>query len=288
MPNSKIKGSLEISVLGDEFKICRNLKYLPLTTYPSYIQTGLIVFCLKGNANINIYGNEHLLCENELAVFFPGQLVSFTNFSDDFITLTFILSSSFYEDVLSGVHRFSPHYFFYMRSHFWFSLNEREVAGFNMYFDLISNRIRQRQGPYRREALIHLLRFFYLDLYNTYLNDSLLMGGHKPDARKEELADQFFKLIMEHYKENREVAFYADKLFITSKYLSMIIKEVSGKTAKDWITEYIVLEIKALLKNSTMNIQQIAIKTNFANQSSLGRFFRKHTGMSLLEYRMQK
>ena len=54
MPNSKIKGSLEISVLGDEFKICRNLKYLPLTTYPSYIQTGLIVFCLKGNANINI------------------------------------------------------------------------------------------------------------------------------------------------------------------------------------------------------------------------------------------
>ena len=46
MPNSKIKGSLEISVLGDEFKICRNLKYLPLTTYPSYIQTGLIVFCL--------------------------------------------------------------------------------------------------------------------------------------------------------------------------------------------------------------------------------------------------
>lgn len=112
MPNSKIKGSLEISVLGDEFKICRNLKYLPLTTYPSYIQTGLIVFCLKGNANINIYDNEHLLCENELAVFFPGQLVSFTNFSDDFITLTFILSSSFYEDVLSGVHRFSPHYFF--------------------------------------------------------------------------------------------------------------------------------------------------------------------------------
>lgn len=112
MPNSKIKGSLEISVLGDEFKICRNLKYLPLTTYPSYIQTGLIVFCLKGNANINIYDNEHLLCENELAVFFPGQLVSFTNFSDDFITLTFILSSSFYEDVLSGGTSFFSSLFF--------------------------------------------------------------------------------------------------------------------------------------------------------------------------------
>ena len=68
--------------------------------------------------------------------------------------------------------------------------------------------------------------------------------------------------------------------------LTMVIKEVSGKSAKDWIVEYIVLEIKALLKNTNMNIQEIAVKTNFANQSSLGRFFRKHTGMSLSQYRM--
>ena len=66
----------------------------------------------------------------------------------------------------------------------------------------------------------------------------------------------------------------------------MVIKEVSGKSAKDWIVEYIVLEIKALLKNTNMNIQEIAVKTNFANKSSLGRFFRKHTGMSLSQYRM--
>ena len=69
-------------------------------------------------------------------------------------------------------------------------------------------------------------------------------------------------------------------------HLTMVIKEVSGKSAKDWIVEYIVLEIKALLKNTNMNIQEIAVKTNFANQSSLGRFFRKHTGMSLSQYRM--
>ena len=65
-----------------------------------------------------------------------------------------------------------------------------------------------------------------------------------------------------------------------------LYKETSGKSAKDWIVEYIILEIKALLKNTSLNIQEIAIKTNFANQSSLGRFFRKHTGMSLSQYRM--
>ena len=78
---------------------------------------------------------------------------------------------------------------------------------------------------------------------------------------------------MKHFKENKDVAFYADKLCITSKYLTMVIKETSGKSAKDWIVEYIILEIKALLKNTNLNIQEIAIKTNFANQSSLGRFF---------------
>lgn len=67
------------------------------------------------------------------------------------------------------------------------------------------------------------------------------------------------------------MAFYADKLCITSKYLTMVIKETSGKSAKDWIVEYVILEIKTLLKNTNMNIQEIAIRTNFANQSSLGR-----------------
>lgn len=64
-------------------------------------------------------------------------------------------------------------------------------------------------------------------------------------------------------------------------------KRGERKDSKDWIVEYAILEIKAMLKNSTMNIQEISIKTNFANQSSLGRF-RKHTGMTLTEYRMHR
>ena len=75
MTNNRIKKEiLEINAFGEEFRICRNLKYLPLTAYPSYIQTGLIVFCLKGSARINIHDNEHLLSENQLAVFFRGSL----------------------------------------------------------------------------------------------------------------------------------------------------------------------------------------------------------------------
>ena len=63
------------------------------------------------------------------------------------------------------------------------------------------------------------------------------------------------------------------------------LKETSGKSPKDWIIDYSLLEIKELLKNSSLNIQEITIRTKFLNQSALGRFFKRHTNMSPSEYR---
>ena len=75
-------------------------------------------------------------------------------------------------------------------------------------------------------------------------------------------------------KENKEMSFYAKQLDITPKYLSKVIKDVSGRSAKDWIVEYTLLEIKSLLNNTTLNIQQITLDTHFSTQASLGRFFK--------------
>lgn len=170
-------------------------------------------------------------------------------------------------------------FFFYMRNHYWYSQTESDVLRIYNFLGMIKGKVTS-QDIYRRELIVHLLRYLYLELFNAYQKEATLKTDRK-DIRKEELANKFFELIMKHFKENKDVAFYADKLCITSKYLTMVIKETSGKSAKDWIVEYVILEIKTLLKNTNMNIQEIAIRTNFANQSSLGRFFRKHTGMSL-------
>ena len=221
---------------------------------------------------------------SQLIILLPGQFVSFSEPSEDFSTVTMVISTSLFSDALSGVPRFSPHFFFYMRTHYWYPQTERDIPRMYNYLGMIKDKVTS-QDIYRRELIIHLLRYLYLELFNAYQKESTLMTARR-DTRKEELANKFFGLIMKHFKENKDVAFYADKLCITSKYLTMVIKETSGKSAKDWIVEYIILEIKALLKNTSLNIQEIAIKTNFANQSSLGRFFRKHTGMSLSQYRM--
>ena len=80
------------------------------------------------------------------------------------------------------------------------------------------------------------------------------------------------------------MAFYASKLFISPKYLSLIVKETTGKSAARWIDEFVLMEAKNMLRYSGKNIQQVAYALNFSNQSSFGKYFKHLTGMSPTEY----
>ena len=99
--------------------------------------------------------------------------------------------------------------------------------------------------------------------------------------------ERFIRAVSESYKEERSVSYYADKMFLTAKHLSTVVKEISGKTAGEWIDSFVILESKALLKSSELSIQEIADELHFANQSFFGKYFKHHTGMSPKEYRRQ-
>ena len=90
---------------------------------------------------------------------------------------------------------------------------------------------------------------------------------------------------MMHYKQDRSVSFYADKLCLTSKYLSTVIKEVTGRSVLAWINETVIAEAKILLKTSEMTVMQISEELNFPNPSFFGRFFKQYTGVTPLKYR---
>ncbi len=92
--------------------------------------------------------------------------------------------------------------------------------------------------------------------------------------------NNFMTLLNKHNKKERNVQFYADKLGISTKYLSVVIKSISGKTAAKWIDESVILEAKALLTYSGMSINEIAQELNFTTQSFFGKYFKQHTGVS--------
>ena len=103
-----------------------------------------------------------------------------------------------------------------------------------------------------------------------------------------DLYNQFIELVQKDFRQHRSIKHYAEVLNISPKYFSMLIKKVSGKSAGEWIDEYIMLEARALLKCRRYTIQQISDKLSFPNQSFFAKYFKKHTGRTPTEYRTLK
>ena len=112
-------------------------------------------------------------------------------------------------------------------------------------------------------------------------------GQNNSHNRAEEYFKQFTHLLGEHFREERSVGFYARQLCITPKYLTTLIKRISGQSVSEWIDNYVILEAKTLLKYSTMSIQEIAYYLNFPTQSFFGSYFKRNTGMSPSQYKAQ-
>lgn len=96
---------------------------------------------------------------------------------------------------------------------------------------------------------------------------------------------EFMILLGQNYKKERSVGFYAERMHLSPKYFTTLVKRTSGLTAAEWISRYVILEAKNLLKYSTMNVQEIAYSLNFPNQSFFGKYFKHHTGMTPSEYK---
>ena len=126
-------------------------------------------------------------------------------------------------------------------------------------------------------ALFYQLLSFYYKRAEKQDRDSEL-------GRRHNYVHQFMRLLHLHYTRERSVSFYASKLFISPKYLSLLVKEATGKSATAWIDEFVIMEAKNMLRYSGRNVQQVAYALNFQNQSSFGKYFRHRTGMSPSDY----
>lgn len=98
--------------------------------------------------------------------------------------------------------------------------------------------------------------------------------------RPNDIYNQFVSLLTEHYATSHSVAFYADKLCITTRYLNQVTAKVVGSTPKQIISNHLVFEAKKYLLNTRLNIQEIALKLGFTSEMSFCTFFRRETGKS--------
>lgn len=107
-------------------------------------------------------------------------------------------------------------------------------------------------------------------------------------SRQEKVTRNFFELMSEHYKEERSVSFYADKLCLSPKHLTTVVKSVTGQSLQEWLNEVILAEAKHCLMSPDTSVLQLSEILHFSTASSFVRFFRQHTGETPLEYRKRQ
>jgi len=252
--------------------------------YPVHSDREYIGFCMEGYAEIEVNLIEHTLLKNEIIIISKNQIVFHHKISDDFKFILLSYSNEYLNEFVIDIRKYPPFFVLFRQRFPSFILNKTEAEQILDFYNLMWKAAQNVQNDYKRDSLKHLLSSLLITLH-WYANKNV--DNPAPTSRKHEIVHEFFTLIFKHYKEAKDVSFYADKLCVSPKYLSTLVRRETDRTPKDCIDNYVILESRVLL-NSSFTIQEISQQLNFPNQSFFGKYFKKHTGMSPLNYRRHK
>ena len=235
----------------------------------------------KGSMHCRVDMQDYDLTEpNNSIKLAPGQIVEVVSLSDDFDATLMILSKRFVEDLmvyLNGQFSFRSRRGLELIEH----LTPEDMTMEQHFLKGVKYILSNKDNPYRLKVLQHaIMAIFYSSEKIRNITDS-----DSSRSNADVLAKEFIDLVQEHFREERQLQFYADKLCITPRYLSRVVKEATGSSAAEWIERHVVLEARALLKSTNMTIQQIRNYLNFPSQPFFGKYFKRRMGISPKEYR---
>lgn len=270
-----------------DFRIYDSVADLPMGDVPAPLSEGIIGVCMGGKARFDMNARSCEVAPYDLVVILPAAVAAVVPGSRDFTMVFIKLPADLFRETMNGIARITPDFLFYMQHHCAFPLpDEREARRFVYFCRTIRTRAGHSTRRFRQETVAMALRLFFFDLFVAYKTreEPALVSGRR-GSPKERLVYSYLALLPEHARQEKQVGFYADKLATSPQYLSMVVKELTGETAYDWIAKYLMLRLKNLLRDSNLGIKEIVYRMGFADHSSMSKFFRKHTGMSPTDYR---
>lgn len=254
--------------------------------YAGRIEGCAILFCREGTADIIIGQIQGHLKRNTLVLLLPGTLLLLANRSENFRVAYCFFSHDLFAE---AAFRLEPNFFHTLREHPIAKPSQQIVEGASIWFEMTSYTYYDRENVFRNTIIKNRLQNLLLEIYDKMQRFALPdQESTDPTTRQAELFHRFVSLVHEHCTQEREVAFYADKLCISTRYLSTIVQNIVRSSAKKFIDRSVLLEIKMMLQSTDLSVQEIAYRLKFPDQSYLGRFFKKHTGESPTEYRNRR
>jgi AraC-like DNA-binding protein len=270
----------EVDSIGDDFILLENPAITSAFNHPVKLSVVISVICINGSMDVSINLKQYRIKAPSLFVILSEQILQNWNFSEDFSGYFTIMSKRFTDDMFMNIQdRFPMKHSVYENP--CTQLNSEELESITGYYNMLKNAVRMKENPHRKEIVTNLTRaFLYLTGYHNYK-----IHNDKLKSKNEILLEKFLGFVQANYKAHRGIEFYADKLCLTPKYLSKVIKETSGSSAGEWINNYVILDASAMLKSTGMTILQISDELNFPSQSFFGKYFKRQVGVSPKEYR---
>lgn len=263
---------------------------MDIIEYPCRFHGYMAFFCIKGEFEVEINLKKFTIRKDSMFIYTPGNIVRVTNIDPREKESVHFVVVAISEDLMSSTRfDFSKLYNESLRllESPCVVINENERGLYRKYFDLIQEVSKMRMPNMRESVTALISSIFYLmgAMWTDRLTAAKKNGGDEMSTRSKIVLEDFLLLVRDHHTKERSLSFYADKLYLTPKYLSKLIKSVSGKSAHEWIDSFVILEAKNLLKYSDMSIKSIVYELNFPNQTTFYRFFKTKTGMTPSEYR---
>ena len=235
----------------------------------------LIGLCTKGRIRYRMDSEEQLVKAGEMLV------VSERHIIEDMEGLCIMMSVDFFHEIIKTVHDISS-LFVFARMHPVLKLLPDEIETFKEYFQAIKLKISDNHNHFRKDLIRTLMLAMFYDVGNVIYR---VKSFDKSLLAFEKVFTAFLQILEENCRKERRVAWYAQQLKVTPKYLSLAVKRVSGQSAVEWIESYVTMELRVMLKNSSLSIKEIAKEMHFPNQSFLGKYFKEHVGITPSDYR---
>ena len=277
--------------LGDDFFIM-DIKFEEphqSLSHPCRLDGYMLIYCINGHIRLNVNLNEYDLKDGMAFFNIPGNLLRVNELvnthGEGLHYFCVAMSKSFVNELKIDMNKlFTEGMSLLEHPSVVMDPKEKETAG--KYMELLGNLL-ESDMPYKREAIYSVMSSVFYMLSGIWARQAsdLRENASVATNRSRMIFDQFIKLVSQNYARHRNVGFYADKLCLTPKYLSKLIKDTSGRSAPEWINSYVVLEAKNLLKYSNAAIKEIVYTLNFPNQSVFYKFFKARTGQTPSEYR---
>lgn len=261
--------------------IIDNLKDLDLSGKIE-VDAYILLLCTKGRSTIMLNDRNYNMAENDLFICRPSHVLETLMLSVDFECICVCMSKEYMQNILL-LSNSSWNMRVYIENNPVVHINAEDSRLIIQYAQLMKTTMALRNRHHYKKIIMALMYALSFDFSNMF--EHVVTNDAPVYSSAEKTFNDFFDLLTSTTPRRRSVAYYADKLNITSKYLSVICKKVSGRPALEIITEYAVKEIETRLQKHDKSIKGIAAELGFENISYFSKYFKHYKGISPKKYR---